>query len=89
MLLHQLRPQTIVKVVRPVGVLEWIDTVTQLVLELLAHFTPLSYISYNILSVAKVILPNSDGIHKLTGVEFVFPAKVLSRTSPICWTPIN
>ena len=71
MLRHKLRPQTIGKVSRPSGGLEWSDTITQLVLELLAHRTPPSCISSNILSVAKVILPNSDVINQLPGVEFI------------------
>ena len=71
MLLQELRPQTIGKVDRPGGGLEWSDTSMQLVLELLAHRTLPSYISSNILSVAKVILQNSDVIHQLPGVEFI------------------
>ena len=71
MLRHKLRPQTIGKVFRPSGGLYWSDNITQLVLELLAHRTPPSCISSNILSVAKVILPNSDVIHQLTGVELI------------------
>ena len=71
MLLHQLRPQTIGKVFRPGGGIEWSDTVTQLVLELLAHLTPPSCISSNILSVANVILPNYNVIHQLPGVGFI------------------
>ena len=66
-----MRPQTIGKVARPGGGLEWSNTVMQLVLDLLAHCTLPSYISYNILIVSKVILPNSDGIHNLPGVVFI------------------
>ena len=69
MLLQELCPYTIVKVFSPSGFLKWSDTVTQLVLELLAHLTPPSRISSNILSVAKVILPNSDVMNQLPGVE--------------------
>ena len=55
----------------PGGDIEWSDTDTQLVLEMLAHRTPLCCISYNLLSVAKVILQNSNAIHQLPGVEFI------------------
>ena len=71
MLRHKLRPQTIGKVFRPSGGLYWSDTITQLVLELLAHRTPPSCISSNILSFAKVILTNYDVINQLLGVEFI------------------
>ena len=71
MLLEKLHPQTIGKVSRPGGGLEWSDTVTQLVLKMLLHCTPLFCISSNILSVAKFILPNSDVIHQLPGVKFI------------------
>ena len=71
MLPQKLRPQTIVEVSRPGGGLDWSDNITQLVLELLAHRTPPSCISSDILSVAKVILPNSDVIYQLPGVELI------------------
>ena len=71
MLLQKLHPHTIGKVARLGGVLEWSDTVTQMVLKMLAHRTPPSCISSNILSVAKVIIPNSDVIYQLPGVEFI------------------
>ena len=71
MLLQKLYPQTIGKVSRTSGGLEWSDKIMQLVLELLAHCTPLSCISSNILIVAKVILPNSNVIHQLPDVEFI------------------
>ena len=71
MLLQQLNPQIIGKVARPGGVLEWSDSITQLVLEMLAHRTLPFFISFNILSVSKVILPNSDIIHQLPGIEII------------------
>ena len=71
MLLQQLRPQKIGNVARPGGGIEWIDTVTRMVIYLLAHSTPPSCISFNILSVAKVILTKSDFIHQIPGVEFI------------------
>ena len=57
-------------------ILEWSDTVTQLVIDLLAHSTPTSCISSNILSVTKVILPNFKFIHQIPGVEFIFFCRV-------------
>ena len=76
MLPQQFLPQKIGKVSRRGGGLEWGDTVTQMVLEQLARRTPPSYISCNILSVDKVILPKSDVIHQLPGVEFIFLCQV-------------
>ena len=71
MLLQLLHPQTIGKIDRPVDGIEWSDNVTQLFLDILAHRTPPSCISSIILSVAKVIIPNSEVIHQLHGVEFI------------------
>ena len=71
MLLHQLHPQILDKVSMTGGGLEWSNTVPQLVLEMLTYCTPPSYISYNILSVYKFILPNFNAIHQLPGVEFI------------------
>ena len=71
MLLHKLHPKTIGKVARPGGGLEWSDTITQMVLKMLAHRTLPSYVSSNILSVANVIIPKSDVINQLPGVESI------------------
>ena len=71
MLIQQLRPQTVGKVARPGGFLEWSDTVMQLFLDILANCTPPSCIISNILSVTKVFLPKSDIIHQLPDVEFI------------------
>ena len=71
MLLQKFHSQTIGKVASPGGGLEGSDAVTQLVLEMLAYFNLQSCISSNILSVSKVILPNSDVINQLPCVEFI------------------
>ena len=71
MLLHKFHPQIIGKVVRPVGGIEWSYTVTQLVLKMIAHRTPPSCISSNILSDANFILPYSNVIYQLPGVELI------------------
>ena len=76
MLLQIFLPQTVDKVARPGGGLEWSDIVMQLVLELLPHCTPPSCISSNILSVAKVILQKTNVINQLPGVEYIHLCQV-------------
>lgn len=56
---------------RPKGGLEWSESVTQLVLEMLSHRTPPSCISANILSVCKIILPNHDVVKEVPSVDFI------------------
>ena len=71
MLLHQLHPKQIGKVATPGGGLYCSDTVTKLVLKMLAHCTTPSCISFNILSFTKVIVTNYDFIKQLPGFEFI------------------
>ena len=70
--LQTLRPTKLMKVARQKGGgVEWSDTVTHLVMELLAHRTPPSCITSNILTVAKVLLPNYECVKELPSVGFV------------------
>ena len=66
-----MRPRPLGKMARAKGGLEWSESVTQLVLEMLSHRTPPSCISANILSVVKVILPNYEVIKEVPSVEFI------------------
>ena len=66
-----LRPHTIGKITRPKGGVEWNEITTQLVLELLSHRTPPSCIPANIVSVAKIILPNYNVITEVPSIEFI------------------
>jgi hypothetical protein len=49
----------------------WDETVTQLVVELLAHRTPPSCVSANILSVVQLLVPNVMIAKELPGIRFV------------------
>ena len=49
----------------------WDHIVTQLVVEMLAHRTPPSCVAPNILSVAKLLMPNATIIHELPSDRFV------------------
>lgn len=49
----------------------WDETVTQLVVELLAHRTPPASIAPNILSVVQLLVPNATIIKELPSLRFI------------------
>ena len=69
--METLRPRPLGKITRPKGGVEWNESVTQLILEMLSHRTPPACISANIVSVAKVLLPHYDIIKEVPSVEFI------------------
>ena len=66
-----LKPMIIQKEKEPGGGLQWGNEVTQMVLELPSHRTPLSYVDANILTVANIILPDHQVVQEFPGVSYI------------------
>jgi len=71
--MERMRPRSLGKMPRRQGQggVEWDETVTQLVLEMLAHRTPPSCIPSNIVSVSRIILPHYDVIKDVPSIDFI------------------
>ena len=71
--MERMRPRSLEKMPRCQGQggVEWDETVTQLVLEMLAHRTPPSYIPSNIVSVSRIILPHYNVIKDVPSIDFI------------------
>ena len=67
-----MRPQIVKKESWSGGGRQWGPRVNQLVIELLSHNTPPSYVAANILSVTKYIHPDNEVTVELPSVRFIF-----------------
>jgi hypothetical protein len=65
--IHNLTPHIVQKAGKPKT---WDTTITQLVVELLAHRTPPSAIAPTILSVTELLMPNANIVKELRGIRF-------------------